>query len=421
MIDEVKTAKQIIDEMVAEFFGITERMGALHAAKSFQKNKREEYPMTNFPDAKQLFTTVTEDGKSILSIEPYAVPEPKKHEVVVQMEAVPINPSDLGLLTAAANMSTVRSETVDGNPALVADVDPVMQPFFKGRAGKKLAAGNEGAGTVVAAGSSDAAQALMGKVVTIVGGEMYRTHRVMPAMMCVPLPEGAPAKEGASLFVNPMTVQGFLNTMRAEGHEALVHTAAASNLGQMLAKLCLKEGVPLVAIVRSDAQKKILTDIGLTHVIDSSKSDFMEQLIAALAETGATLGFDAIGGGKMASYILTAMEKAAAVRGAEFSVYGSTVNKQVYIYGRLDTGETILGGGLGLYWGVGGWLLTPHLEKAGGERMMEMRMYTVEERNGIFHSDYSSEISLMDMIDPDIAKGYEKKATGEKVLVNPSL
>ena len=377
--------------------------------------------MSQFPDAKQLFTTVTEDGKSILSIEPYDVPEPKEHEVIVRMEAVPINPSDLGLLTAAANMDTVRSETVDGHSALVADVDPVMQPFFKGRAGKKLAAGNEGAGTVVAAGSSDAAQALMGKVVTIVGGEMYRTHRVMPAMMCVPLPDGAPAREGASLFVNPMTAQGFLNTMRAEGHEALVHTAAASNLGQMLAKLCLKEGVPLVAIVRSDAQKKILTDIGLTHVIDSSKDDFMEQLIAALAETGATLGFDAIGGGKMASYILTAMEKAAAVRGAEFSVYGSTVNKQVYIYGRLDTGETILGGGLGLYWGVGGWLLTPHLEKVGGERMMEMRMYTVEERNGIFKSDYSSEISLMDMIDPEIAKGYEKKATGEKVLVNPAM
>ncbi|WP_417610836.1 NADH oxidase [Parasphingorhabdus sp.] len=377
--------------------------------------------MSQFPDAKQLFTTVTEDGKSILSIEPYEVPELKEHEVVVRMEAVPINPSDLGLLTAAANMDTVCSETVDGHPALVADVDAAMQPFFKGRAGKKLAAGNEGAGTVVAAGSSDAAQALMGKVVTIVGGEMYRTHRVMPAAMCVPLPDGAPAREGASLFVNPMTAQGFVNTMRDEGHEALVHTAAASNLGQMLAKLCLKEGIDLVAIVRSDEQKKILTDIGLTHVIDSSKDDFMEKLIAALAETGATLGFDAIGGGKMASYILTAMEKAAAVRGAEFSVYGSTTNKQVYIYGRLDTGETILGGGLGLYWGVGGWLLTPHLEKVGKERMMEMRMYTVEERNGIFNSDYSSEISLMDMIDPEIAKGYEKKATGEKVLVNPSL
>jgi NADPH:quinone reductase len=368
-----------------------------------------------------LFTTVTDDGKLILSIEPYEIPELAEHQVVVQMEAVPINPSDLGLLTAPANMSTVRSENVDGHPALVADVDAAMQPFFKGRAGKKMAAGNEGAGKVVAAGTSDAAQALLGKTVSIVGGEMYRTHRVMPAMMCVPLPEGAAAREGASLFVNPMTVQGFLNTMRMEGHTGIVHSAAASNLGQMLAKLCLKEGVPLVAIVRNDAQKKILTDIGLTYVIDSSKDDFMTQLIDALAETGATLGFDAIGGGKTASYMLTAMEKAAAKRGAEFSVYGSTVNKQVYIYGRLDTSETILGGGLGLYWGVGGWLLTPHLEKVGMERMMEMRAFAVAERNGIFASDYTSEVPLSGMIDPEIAKAYEKKATGEKFLVNPSL
>ncbi len=377
--------------------------------------------MTAFPNAKQLFTTVTDDGRLVLSIEPYAVPDLAEHQVVVRMEAVPINPSDLGLLTAPANMATVRSESIDGHPALVADVDAAMRPFFAGRAGKKMAAGNEGAGTVVAAGSSDAAQALLGKTVSIVGGEMYRTHRVMPAMMCVPLPDGAAAKEGASLFVNPMTVQGFLNTMRMEGHTGIVHSAAASNLGQMLAKLCLKEEVPLVAIVRNDAQKKILTDIGLTFVIDSSKDDFMSQLIDALAETGATLGFDAIGGGKMASYMLTAMEKAAAKRGAEFSVYGSTVNKQVYIYGRLDTSETILGGGLGLYWGVGGWLLTPHLEKVGMERMMEMRAYTVAERNGIFASDYTREISLSGMIDPETAKAYERKATGEKFLVNPSL
>ncbi|WP_108811003.1 NADH oxidase [Sphingorhabdus sp. Alg231-15] len=372
-------------------------------------------------NAKQLFTTVTDDGKLVLSIEPYAVPDLEDHQVVVEMEAVPINPSDLGLLLSPAQMDTVRSETVDGHPALVADVDPAMMRIFAGRKGKKLPAGNEGAGKVVAAGASDAAQALLGKTVTIVGGEMYRTHRVMPAMMCVPLPEGAAAKEGASLFVNPMTAQGFINTMKAEGHEGLVHTAAASNLGQMLAKLCVKDNIPLVAIVRSDAQKKILTDLGVTHVLDSSKDDFMPSLVDALAETGATLGFDAIGGGKLASYILTAMEQAAAKRGAEFSVYGSTVHKQVYIYGRLDTGETILGGGLGLYWGVGGWLLTPHLEQVGMERMMEMRMYSVEERNGIFNSEYSSEISLLDMINPEIAKGYEKKATGEKVLVNPSL
>jgi len=379
--------------------------------------------MSNFPDAKQLFTTVTEDGKLVLSIETDNVPEPAEHEIIVAMEAVPINPSDLGLLTAPANMDSVRHEDVDGNPALVADVDPMMMRIFSGRKGQKLPAGNEGAGTVVAAGSGEAAQALMGKKVSIVGGEMYRTHRVMNAMMAVPLPDGAAAKEGASLFVNPMTVQGFVNTMRSEGHEALVHTAAASNLGQMLAKLCLKENIPLVAIVRSSEQKKILTDIGLPagHVLDSSTDSFFPDLVDALAETGATLGFDAIGGGKMANYMLTAMEQAAAKRGAEFSVYGSTVNKQVYIYGRLDTGETILTSGYGLYWGVGGWLLTPHLEQVGMERMMEMRAYSVEERNGIFGSDYTREISLTDMTDPDIAQAYERKATGEKFLVNPAL
>ncbi|NJM51187.1 MAG: NADH oxidase [Sphingomonadales bacterium] len=377
--------------------------------------------MTQFPDAKQLFTTVTEDGKLVLSVEPYAVPEPGEHDIVVAMEAVPINPSDLGLLTAPANMASVRHEVIDGHPALVADVDPAMLRIFAGRKGKKMPAGNEGAGTVVAAGSDASAQALLGKKVSIVGGEMYRTHRVMKAMMAVPLPDGAEAKEGASLFVNPMTAQGFVNTMRAEGHSAMVHTAAASNLGQMLAKLCLKEGIDLVAIVRSEEQAAILRGIGLTHVVDSSKDGFFPALVDALAETGATLGFDAIGGGKMANYILTAMEQAAAKRGAEFSVYGSTVNKQVYIYGRLDTGETILTSGYGLYWGLGGWLLTPHLEKVGMQRMMEMRALSVEERNGIFASDYTRQISLTDMTDPDIARAFEKKATGEKFLVNPSL
>jgi NADPH2:quinone reductase len=336
------------------------------------------------------------------------------------MEAVPINPSDLGLLLAPADMSTVRSDTVDGHPALAADVTPGMARAFAGRAGKKLPAGNEGAGTVVAAGSSDAARSLMGRTVSFVQGRLYRTHARAKAADVMPLPEGAPAREGASLFVNPMTVQGFLNTLRDEGHSALVHTAAASNLGQMLAKLCLAEGVPLVAIVRSDEQKKILTAIGLTYVVDSSEDGFMDHLTEALADTGATLGFDAIGGGRMADHILTAMERAQKKRGAEFSVYGSPVHKQVYIYGRLDTGPTTLTARYGMYWGVGGWLLTPHLEAVGPERAREMRRFAVEERNGIFASDYTETISLDDMIDPEIARAYQRKATGEKYLVDPS-
>ncbi|MEJ2539188.1 MAG: NADH oxidase [Gemmatimonadota bacterium] len=377
--------------------------------------------MTNrFPHAKQLLTTLTEHGELILSIEPDEVEPPAPDEIVVRMEAVPIHPSDIGLLLAPADMSTLRSATVDGNAALVAGVKPQMARAFAGRLGKKLPAGNEGAGTVVAAGSSEAAQALMGRTVSVVDGRLYRTHARTKAENVVPLPTGATALEGASLFVNPMTTQGFLNTMRAEGHRALVHTAAASSLGQMLARLCLEERVPLVAIVRSEEQKALLEEIGLSYVLDSSAQGFATDLVEALAETGATLCFDAIGGGRMADHVLTAMERAQAKRGAEFSLYGSTVHKQVYIYGRLDTGNTVLTAGYGMYWGVGGWLLTPHLQEAGEERVREMRRFAVKERNGIFASHYTRTIRLEDMIDPEIARAYERKATGEKYLVDPS-
>lgn len=372
-------------------------------------------------DPRQLFTTLTEDGRLVLTVEPLTVATPGPDEVVVEVQAAPINPSDLGLLLAPADPASLRREVVDGRPALVGDVPPPARRMFAGRVGQKLSAGNEGAGRVVAAGESPGAQALLGKIVTLVGGMMYRTHRVLPAKKVVPMPEGAPAAEGASLFVNPMTAQGFLNTMRAEGHTALVHTAAASNLGQMLARLCLKEGVPLVAIVRSAAQKALLEEIGLTHVLDSSQPGFMGGLIAALAETGATLGFDAIGGGDMANRILIAMEQAQIQRGQPAGVYGTPVHKQVYIYGRLDVGPTTLTAGYGFYWGVGGWLLTPHLHTVGFERTLEMRRYAIEERNGIFASEYTRTISLDDMIDPEIAAGYNRKATGEKYLVDPSL
>lgn len=376
--------------------------------------------MHEFKDAKQLLTCLTEDGRHVLSIEADEVPEPKPGEVIVEMKAVPINPSDQNLLTAPADLGTARSETVDGSPALVADVEPRIARAFASRKGKKLPAGNEGAGVVVAAGSGKSAQALLGKTVTLVGGSMYRTFRCIEAMRCAPLPEGAPAIEGASLFVNPMTAQAFLDTMRDEGHTALVHTAAASNLGQMLAKLCINKDVPLVAIVRSQAQTKILADIGLTHVVDSSKPTFEDDLVAALVTTGATLGFDAIGGGTMADTILRAMERAQVERGVEVTQYGTTTHKQIYIYGRLDTSETCLTPSYGLYWGTGGWLVTPRLQAAGIERMMQMRSFAIEERNGIFKSEYTKTISLAEMIDPDTVRAYDRKGTGEKFLVDPS-
>ncbi len=367
---------------------------------------------------RQLFSTVTDDGRLVLSVEPLEVPAPADDEVVVAMQAVPINPSDLGLLTGPADLSTARRETVAGHPAFVADLAAAARRMVASRVGKKLSVGNEGAGTVVAAGS--AARALLGRVVTVVGGSMLRTHRVMKAKRVVALPEGAAPAEGASLFVNPMTAQAFLETMEREGHSAIVHTAAASNLGQMLAKLCLARDVPLVAIVRSEAQRDLLTGIGLTHVLDSTADGFFSSLIDALAETGATLAFDAISGGRLVNDILVAMEQAQAKRGVQFTVYGSGVHKQVYVYGRLDLGPMNLTAGMGMQWGVGGWLLTPELAKVGPERTMAMRKFAVEERNGVFASHYTRTIGLEEMLEPDVVRAYDRKATGEKFLVDPS-
>ncbi len=374
--------------------------------------------MTENP--RQLFSTVTADDRIVLTVEPLEVRSPAADEVVVELRAVPINPSDLGTLLAPADMSTLRSDTVDGHPALVADLQKGWKKMVESRVGEKMPAGNEGAGVVVDAGDSDAAQALLGKTVTVVGGKMYRTHRVMKANTAVPLPEEADPSEGASLFVNPMTVQCFLETMRDEGHSAIVHTAAASNLGQMLAKLCDRENVPLVAIVRKDEQRAILDDLGVRHIVDSTSESFMGDLIEAIAETGATLGFDAVGGGPLANQILTAMEQALLKRGERKTPYGVATHKQVYIYGRLDTGKTELTPSYGMYWGVGGWLLTPELERLGTQRTIEMRKFAVAERNGIFASHYTRTIGLDEMIDPDIARAYQRKATGEKYLVDPS-
>jgi NADPH2:quinone reductase len=376
--------------------------------------------MSQYDNPRQLFTTLTADDELILSIEPLDVPEPEDDEVVVEVQAAPINPSDLVRLVAPADMKSARLGEADGRPALVADVRAETKRMFAGRVGKKLPAGNEGAGTVVAAGSSGAAQALLGKTVTMVGGMMYRTHCVVKARDVLALPDGADAAEGASLFVNPMTVQGFVNTMRGEGHSAIVHTAAASNLGRMLAKLCAKEEIPLVAIVRRDEQRALLSELGVKHIVDSSRESFMHDLVAAIAQTGATLAFDAIGGGRMANDILVAMEQAQIQLGGEATIYGTPVHKQVYIYGRLDLGTTELTAGCGMYWSVGGWLLPSHLRQVGVKRMIEMRRYAIEERNGLFASAYSHTISLEEMIDPDTARAYDRKATGEKFLVDPS-
>jgi threonine dehydrogenase-like Zn-dependent dehydrogenase len=271
----------------------------------------------------------------------------------------------------------------------------------------------------VAAGESPAAQALLGKTVGIAGGAMYSQYRAVDAGACLVLPPGATAKEGASSFVNPLTALGMLETMRREGHSALVHTAAASNLGQMLVKLCLADGVPLVNIVRKPEQEELLRSLGAVHVCNTASPTFEADLVDALKATSATLAFDATGGGTLVSQILNAMEEAASADATAYSRYGSTVHKQAYIYGGLDTGPTILTRNFGMSWGLGGWLLTYFLMNAGAETVGRLRARVAAELTTTFASTYTREVSLGGMLQPDAFNAYVKRATGEKFLVTP--
>jgi NADPH:quinone reductase-like Zn-dependent oxidoreductase len=371
--------------------------------------------------ATQLFSTVTEDHQLVLTLEPVETPAPGPDDVVVEVQATPVNPSDGGLLLGPADLTTARQDTFGGHPALVADVHPAWRRGVAGRIGKKLPVGNEGAGRVVAAGESEAAQALLGRTVTAVGGAMYQTHRVLNHRAVLALPEGAPAVEGASLFVNPMTAQAFLATMQQEGHPALVHTAGASNLGQMLAKLCRKEGVPLIAIVRRAPQAALLTELGVPYVVNSTADTFFADLVSAITATGATVCFDAVGGGELANTVLMAMEVALKARGEVADLYGTPVLKQVYQYGRLDVRATTLTPAYGMYWSVGGWLVSPRLKALGPKHTHRMRQYAVDERNGIFASQYARTIALADLLDPEVAREVERRGTNRKLLVDPSL
>jgi NADPH2:quinone reductase len=365
----------------------------------------------------QLRSLITADGRLELSLVEVPVAAPGPDEIVVRIQATPINPSDLGLLVGAADMSTARVE----GEVTVADVPTQGMRAMAGRIGEAMPVGNEGAGVVVAAGESPAAQPLVGKTVAILGGEMYGQYRTLRADAALLLPEDATAADGASCFVNPLTALCMIETMRADGHTALVHTAAASNLGQMLNKLCLKDGVGLVNIVRSAAQAQILRDLGAVHIVDSTSPDFMSELIEALVATGATLAFDAIGGGRLAGQILTGMEAAANRTATTYSRYGSSVHKQVYIYGALDTGPTELNRAFGLSWGVGGWLLTPRYAGLPAERRGALRQRVVAELKTTFASTYAGELSLRDVLKPEVIAVYNRRATGEKYLINPSL
>ena len=373
-----------------------------------------------FPDsALALRSTVTSQGTLELSLLDVPVPTPGPNEVLVRVEAAPINPSDLGVLIPGADMTTATVEGAPDRPVVTASLGAGALAGLSARIDKPLPVGNEGAGTVVAAGQSSAAQALLGKTVGIAGGGMYTQYRVVDAAACLVLPSGATAKDGASSFVNPLTALGMLETMRREGHSGLVHTAAASNLGQMLVKLCIADGVPLVNIVRKPDQEELLRSLGAVHVCSTTSPTFTTDLVEALKATSATLAFDATGGGTLASQILNGMEEAANTTATEYSRYGSTVHKQAYIYGGLDTSPTILTRNFGMAWGIGGWLLTPFLQNAGDEVVRRLRARVAAELTTTFASTYTREVSLAGMLRPDAFNSYVKRATGEKFLVTP--
>ena len=370
--------------------------------------------------AHALHSLVTSDGRLKLSIEEAPVPVPGENEVVVRIEAAPLNPSDIINLLGSADVSTLRAGGGPGGPAAEADVPASRLASLAGRLDRPVPVGNEGAGVVVEAGAS--AQALLGRTVAIAPfGGSYATYRTVKARDCVVLPEGTSARDGASAFVNPLTALGMVETMRREGHKALVHTAAASNLGQMLNRLCLADGVPLVNVVRSPAQADVLRAQGATNVLDSSAEGFNDGLVEAIAQTGATLGFDAIGGGRMAATILAAMEQVLRRKLPAYSRYGSPVHKQVYIYGRLDPGPRIIEGDLGMAWGVGGWLLTYFVAKLSPDEVASLRARVARELKTIFMSRYTAEISLSQAVSPDVIRAYAKHATGEKYLVAPNF
>jgi NADPH2:quinone reductase len=369
--------------------------------------------------ALQLRSLVRRTGELELSLVEVPVPVPQDDEVLIRVEASPINPSDQGLLFGAADMSRAVQTGSADRPVVTAPISEAAMKSMAGRLDESMPVGNEGAGTVVRAGASPAAQALLGRVVAVIGGAMYAQYRCVKAADCLVLPRGATAVEGASCFVNPLTALGMVETMRLEGHAALVHTAAASNLGQMLNRICLKDGVGLVNVVRSPAQVALLKSQGAVHVCDSSAPDFREALTDALAATGATVAFDATGGGRLAGQILSCMEAAIGRSAREYSRYGSAVHKQVYLYGNLDRSPTVIERDFGMAWGVGGWLLFPFLKRVGPQAAQRLRERVAAELTTTFASRYTREVSLSEALSLEAIGAYGKRATGEKYLILP--
>ncbi|MDB5941290.1 MAG: putative oxidoreductase [Ramlibacter sp.] len=368
----------------------------------------------------QLRSLIRPGGELELSLADVPVPAPGPDEVLLRVEAAPLNPSDLGLLFGASDMGSARVSGTASRPVITAKVPEAAMKAMAGRLGQSLPVGNEGAGVVVAAGASPAAQALLGKTVAAYGGAMYSQYRCVPAADCLVLPQGTTAAQGASSFINPMTALGMVATMRREGHKALVHTAAASNLGQMLNRLCQAEQIALVNIVRKPQQAQLLRSQGATHVCDTSSPGFMADLVEALVATGATLAFDATGGGKLPGQILTAMEMALNRGATTYSRYGSTTHKQVYLYGSLDTSPTEFHRSFGMAWAMGGWLVFNYLQRLDAALVDSFKQRVAAELKTTFASHYTKQVSLAQVLSLEHIAVYGKRATGEKYLVTPN-
>jgi NADPH:quinone reductase-like Zn-dependent oxidoreductase len=367
--------------------------------------------------SKQLFTLITSDAKLEVSLKNVDIPEPKAHEVIVKVEAAPINPSDMWPMFGPANLAeaTINSD----NTTLSAKIYPPLLARVKPRLDQVLTIGNEGAGKVIAAGSSEAAQAMLGKTVAILTGAAFTEYACVPVQACLVHHDETSLKQAASSYVNPLTALSMIETMRAEGHTALVHTAAASNLGQMLNKVCLEQNIDIVNIVRSEQQAEILRNIGAKYICNSSDESFLKDLYKAIATTGATLAFDAIGGGELVSHILNTMEAIGSKDAVGLNTYGSTSNKQVYVYGGLDFSPTVLNRAYGMTWSIGGWLMSYALMKLSAERLAELHKKVADEITTTFASEYTKELSLEEVLMPENIAQYNAKKTGEKYLVTP--
>lgn len=366
----------------------------------------------------RLVSTVTDQGVLQLSLQSMPIKPLAADELLIEVQAAPLNPSDQAVMFAFADLSTGRQGGTADAPVFEADIPAPMMRMLAARVGKPMPVGNEGAGTVIAAG--DQVQGLLGRTVATMAGGMYARHRVARARDCLPVPDGISARDAASSVVNPMTALSMVDVMRREGHQALVHTAAASNLGQMLNRICIEDGVGLVNIVRKPAQAELLRDMGAQHVVDSSADGFMPALIEAIAATGATLAFDATGGGHLANQILNAMEAVLSRDASQYSIYGSTTHKQVYLYGGLDRSPTQLTRSYGMAWGVGGFLLPNHLARIGQDEVGKLFARVMAGLQTTFASHYAQEVDLRGALQAEAIARYSRQATGDKFLVTPN-